>query len=66
MNSKLISLASLAMTVEADWGFGWTCPIVEKMDGFDENLFLGHWYEIYRDWDHDYWSDEVCTESYYD
>jgi hypothetical protein len=66
MNIKYVTMASLATMANAEWGFGWTCPPVEKMEGLDESRFMGHWYEIFRDWDHDYWSDEECTQSYYD
>ena len=66
MNSKLIYLAPLVSLADAAWGFGWTCPDVPKIRDFNKWSFGGHWYEIYRDWDHDNWSDQDCTEDWYD
>lgn len=58
---KLIYFVGLA---QAEWGF-WFCPFVPQMPNFDKERFGGHWFEIYRDWDHNFWSDQKCTEDEY-
>ena len=36
------------------------------MQTVDFTAFSGTWYEIYRDAEHDYWSNEKCTTAFYD
>lgn len=58
MLSKLACISTMLGSASAGWGWGWNCPLVfPKMD-LDTELFSGKWYEIYRDKDHDKWSDQ--------
>lgn len=65
MNSKLINFAALVSLADAGWNLGWDCPNVPKMENFNKRDFGGRWYEIFRDIDHDIWSDQECTEDFY-
>lgn len=65
MFSKLAYLSPLLSSVDAGWNFGWNCPVVYPKMDLDTKKFEGKWYEIFRDEDHDKWSDQLCTMSYY-
>lgn len=62
----LSKIAPLVGYASAGWNIGWNCPTVPKVKDFDTERFQGLWYEIYRDVDHDTWSDQLCTMSYYE
>ena len=62
MLSKILPFVT---TAHAGWGFGWSCPDAPLMEDFDSKKFEGLWYEIYRDNDHNIWSNQLCTKSYY-
>ena len=66
MNSKLVLFFSAVGTADAAWGIGW-CKnrAPPEMPDLNKKEFSGHWYEIYRDTNHDWWSNQACTESYY-
>jgi lipocalin len=65
MFSKLAYLSPLLSSVDAGWNFGWNCPVVYPKMDLDTKKFEGKWYEIFRDVDHNTWSDQLCTMDYY-
>lgn len=66
MNSKFISIVSAISAAQAAWGLGFcSSRAPPEMQGFSPKKFEGHWYEIQRDTDHNFWSNQKCTEDFY-
>jgi hypothetical protein len=59
MISKLFIAALTLESASAEFGIGFcrTSNMPPQLKFFDAEKFSGKWYEIYRDYDHDFWSD---------
>ena len=49
---------------EAKWGIGF-CRNVPQKEEIDNERFEGHWYEVFRDKHHQFFSDQLCSEDLY-
>jgi hypothetical protein len=62
MNSKLVLLAGSAGYAEAH-SAGWVCPkTYPEVENFDKAKFSeGTWYEVRREGNHDWFSNQKCV-----